>query len=483
MYLTRIMGCFFLVFTFWQNYDILTLKYFLTFKSFIKIGGLGAMANNHSDSRSTEKLRIYNLFPKLAGNMTSWLLHIPRIAAMGFNAVYVNPFHYPGFSGSLYSPSDYYRFNPQFVDERCSLSADQQLKTVIDTMHGNGMKFIMDLVINHTAIDSPLVKQHPEWYVRDEAGKVKNPFAVTETGKKVIWGDLAEIDNVKSPKLDALYKYWLDMMVNYLSLGVDGFRCDAAYQVPVKLWRYLIGNVRDKFPGTVFLAETLGCEIKDVIALAGAGFDYTFSSSKYWDFNEPWLLKQYRESFEKVSGVPSIGFAESHDTPRLFEEMNGYLNAVYQRHQFVSFFSSGLMIPMGFEFGFRKRLNVVNTTPFDWEDTGIDISDFIKKTNETKKKYRVLNEECKIDVIDQANWANVFCFMKTSFGWDEKVLVIVNKDNYNYQNVRFEDLASVFQSEAPVRDISPMYAMPEVYRNFEYNLRPGQVIVLYAKVK
>ncbi len=37
---------------------------------------------------------------------------------MGFNAVYINPFHYPGFSGSLYAVKDYYRLNPRFHSGR-----------------------------------------------------------------------------------------------------------------------------------------------------------------------------------------------------------------------------------------------------------------------------------------------------------------------------------------------------------------------------
>ncbi len=41
----------------------------------------------------SEGLRIYNLFPTLAGPIAGWTRELPRIAAMAFNAVYVNPFH------------------------------------------------------------------------------------------------------------------------------------------------------------------------------------------------------------------------------------------------------------------------------------------------------------------------------------------------------------------------------------------------------
>jgi starch synthase (maltosyl-transferring) len=58
---------------------------------------------------------IYNLFPPLAGTMAQWENHLPRIAQMGFDWVYLNPFHSPGFSGSLYAVKDYFAFNPRFT--------------------------------------------------------------------------------------------------------------------------------------------------------------------------------------------------------------------------------------------------------------------------------------------------------------------------------------------------------------------------------
>ena len=47
--------------------------------------------------------RIYNLFPLIAGQVSSWVAELPRIARMGFDWVYVNPFHEAGASGSLYA--------------------------------------------------------------------------------------------------------------------------------------------------------------------------------------------------------------------------------------------------------------------------------------------------------------------------------------------------------------------------------------------
>ena len=233
-----------------------------------------------------EGIRLYNLYPRLVGSMSKWAEHLDRIKEMGFNTIWVNPFHYPGFSGSLYSPKDYYKFNPLFIDNGSAKAPTEQLRDLIKACHDRGLYFVMDLVINHTAIDCPLIQEHPDWYRHDEAGKILNPGAMHD-GKWVVWGDLAEVDNEKSKDRQNLWNFWWKMMAHHLELGVDGFRCDMAYQVPAELWTFLIEKARKTRPGCLFLAESLGCDFKQVQELAKLGFDYLFNSVKYWDFNAP----------------------------------------------------------------------------------------------------------------------------------------------------------------------------------------------------
>src|SRR6516162_10539218 len=102
-----------------------------------------------------EGLRIYNLFPTLAGTVRQWTTHLLRIAAMGFNAVYVNPFHYAGFSGSLYAVKDYYRLDPRFRGEEPA-NDDVLLRQFTEAARGHGLRVVMDLVVNHTSKDSEL---------------------------------------------------------------------------------------------------------------------------------------------------------------------------------------------------------------------------------------------------------------------------------------------------------------------------------------
>jgi len=75
---------------------------------------------------------------------------------MEFDWVFVNPFHLTGFSASLYSIKDYYAMNPRLVDPAAG-PPEAQLRRMIETARELGLKVMMDLVINHTAFDSPLV--------------------------------------------------------------------------------------------------------------------------------------------------------------------------------------------------------------------------------------------------------------------------------------------------------------------------------------
>ena len=335
---------------------------------------------------------IYNLFQRLVGPTTKWGEHARRAKEMGFNWLYINPWHYPGFSGSLYAPKELRRLNPLYLPAGADPESLEPLKAFLWEMKELGMPVLMDLVINHTSKDSPLTREHPDWYVRDSNGQVVSP-SVTDPDdptKVTVWGDLAEIDNAHSPDRQKLWGFWVSLVRDSMELGFDGFRCDAAYMVPAELWRLLIEEARALNPRALFMAETLGARVEAVLALKEAGFHYFFNSSKWWDFREPWALEQH-EKFGAVA--PSISFPETHDTPRLAGETNGDEAIQKQRYAFAAAFSAGLMMPLGYEFGFRRQVNVVETMPSHWERKSFDLRPFITRVNRLKLESRALQTE------------------------------------------------------------------------------------------
>lgn len=423
--------------------------------------------------RKPEKMIIYNLFPLLAGKFAGWEKHLLRASEMGFNWIFVNPVQRTGRSGSLYSIADYFDFNPLLVDEEIEKKPHEQLMDAIRTAEKLGLKVMVDLVINHCSADSDLTELHPEWFLRESDGSIAHPFAY-EDGKKVVWNDLARFDHRDTKDKEGLFQFFLSVVTFMAKLGFKGFRCDAAYQVPGSLWQRLISEIKKKYPDLLFFAETLGCPPDQTRKTASAGFDYIFNSSKWWDFHNPWLMEQYALTREIA---PSISFPESHDTVRLCEEFGGNIEGVKQRYLFAALFSAGVMMPMGFEFGFHRKLHVVNTRPEDWEETGIDLTSFITSVNRVKSEHAVFQEEAPTEILHDDN-PNILLMWKASAHSQEESLLILNKDIYNKQYFFSTNLQKYLQAGAPLTDVSAEYALDYIPAPFSYDLRPGQGIVL-----
>jgi starch synthase (maltosyl-transferring) len=416
---------------------------------------------------------IYNLFPLLAGPFPRWGGHFSRAAEMGFDWVFVNPIQQLGASRSLYSIADYFRFNPVLLDSQSAASPEEQVRQMTAQARAAGLKVMIDLVLNHSAIDSPLTREHPKWFVRGAGGRIANS-SCEHNGKTVVWLDLAQFDHQHTKDAEGLYRYCLSVVEYLAGLGFEGFRCDAAYQVPRPFWQRLIADIKKSHPQVCFVAETLGCTADQTRETASAGFDFVFNSSKWWDFQAWWLLAQYN-LVRDVAG--SISFAESHDTPRLCEELGGNLDGIKQRYLFSALFSAGLMMPMGFEFGARKPLHVINTTPSDWERDGIDLSTFITKVNAIKKARPVFLEESPASVLP-CNNPNILLMWKASARHKDEALIILNKDIERHQDFSTDHFRHYLQAGAALQDISPEYPLDYIHEPFHYALRPGQGIVL-----
>jgi starch synthase (maltosyl-transferring) len=426
--------------------------------------------------------RIYNLFPLLAGPLSAWEKHLDRIAAMGFDWVFLNPIHYPGLSGSLYAVKDYYAFNPLFADSVVS-SAEARFGEFLKAAAARGIGVMMDLVVNHTAKDSPLTTQHPEWFMHEPDGNLHSPFAVDPNdGHKTIWGDLAELDYSDRPERAALIEYFANYIRHYVELGVRGFRCDAAYKVPKEAWRALIGAGRRQGDDFVFAAENLGAMDEEVKGMRGAGFDYLFNSSKYWDFRQRWLLDQY-EMFRSIA--PSISFPESHDTDRLVNELGvgaslpaeGEIERRYRNaYLFAAVFATGVMIPIGYEYGFRKRLHVVKTRPDDWEKPAFDLTSYIGEVNRMKASLPVLNEEGPQTSIPLGR-GQIVCLLRRAMRGPAWTATLINHGRQAI-TARIQGLGSGVEDG---REVTPGGADRTFRAGEEVTLDPGEVRIYASR--
>ncbi|EXJ14636.1 alpha-amylase family glycosyl hydrolase [Imhoffiella purpurea] len=418
-------------------------------------------------------MKIYNLFPRLAGPCGDWAPHLERAAAMGFDWIFVNPIQRTGRSRSLYSIADYFAIDPDFVDPESEAKPDDQVRAMIARAEELGLSVMTDLVINHCAIDSALTKRHADWFVR-HGRKIANPFCLEADGTRVVWHDLAQFDHEHSPDCKGLIDYCAKLIEHLIGLGFKGFRCDAAYQIPSSTWETLIRRIRRRHPDTLFAAETLGCSPEQTRATAEAGFDAIFNSSKWWDFGSPWLLEQYASTRDLV---PSISFPESHDTERLFSECGGNPRAMEQRYLFAAFFSTSVMIPIGFEYGFRCRLDVVNTRPDHWESPNLDLTPFITGINRLRDAHPVLRSEGPIELIETSNPA-IMLLHKRLPDAEQELILALNKDPWNRQYLRVENLYRHLSRPHTLKDLSLEWTMDYLPTPFEFDLAPGMGRIL-----
>lgn len=407
---------------------------------------------------------IYNIFPSLLGECDKWLPHVERAVEMGFNWIFINPIHLTGASGSLYAIRDYFYFNPAFFPFDTFEAQKGRLTRFVSECREMGAEVMIDLVINHTAYDNPLTRDHRNWYKLNPDGSIKNPGCKDDNapGGFTVWGDLNEIDNEHSSDRNNLWEYWWKVVEMYLSCGVRGFRCDAAYQLPNDLWRMLIQRAKQKHPEAKFFAESLGCPVDQTIGLAKAGHDFVFNSGKWWDYRADWFIDQLKMGQGQVS---SICFPESHDTERMATEWNRDVDRIKQHYMMTTLISSGVLILMGFEYGFTKKPHVVQTQPHDYEGANYDLTDYIREVNALKRAHRVFAEDNRIERMDSGD-DGVLAIRKTTLDGKESGMLLFNRTGEQRQ-INLRDLLNRVHATPYKSTLVANVRVPETAENLK----------------
>ena len=140
-----------------------------------------------------------------------------------------------GTLGSYYSIIDYCQINPEF-------GTREDFEHFLQTAHNLGFKVILDWVANHTAPDSEWTKNEG-WHYRDSLGNLMVQYD---------WTDISKLDyhnqDMRNEMLRCM-RWWMD------SIGIDGFRCDVAGEVPTDFWNWAMADIRKDHPDMFTLAE------------------------------------------------------------------------------------------------------------------------------------------------------------------------------------------------------------------------------------
>ena len=151
---------------------------------------------------------------------------LDRLHGLGADIIWLMPIHpigtegRKGTLGSPYAIQDYRGVNPEY-------GTREDFIHLVDAIHRRGMKCIIDVVYNHTSPDSVLAHTHPEYFLRDAAGK--------PTRKVADWWDVVDLDYSNRN----LWTYQIDTLkpVSYTHLTWPAVNRWTSGVRPVVRWR------------------------------------------------------------------------------------------------------------------------------------------------------------------------------------------------------------------------------------------------------
>ncbi|WP_245808115.1 alpha-amylase family glycosyl hydrolase [Deinococcus hopiensis] len=160
--------------------------------------------------------------------------------------------------------ADYTDPDDQSIEPKLGTSAD--LNGLISDLHASGMKFMMDMVVNHAGYGARIHAQHPDWFHTNCTGKdVTCPLAGLP--------DFAQENTNVAAYLTNVSKTWTS---NY---AIDAIRMDTVKHVPTTYWQNSwVPGVLAARPSTFLLGEVFNDSGSAALKpYLDAGFDSLFN--------------------------------------------------------------------------------------------------------------------------------------------------------------------------------------------------------------
>lgn len=278
-----------------------------------------------------------------------------------------NPNVVKGEAGSPYAICDYYDVDPALASTPAKRM--EEFEKLVKRVHRAGMRMFIDFVPNHTAREyrsdsAPAGVE--DFGVRDDKTKYFSPdnnyyylphqqfspsipldregdnpyveFPSKATGNDCFNAFCGEFDWYETVKLNYGLDYgdrsehfypvpdtWekmLDILLFWCGKGVDGFRCDMVFMVPLPFWNWVIPHVKDKYPDTVFIGEIYDVGLYRSFLDYGH-FDYLYDKVNLYDTlvsieRHNHSAARLTQCWQTVDGIGDmmLNFLENHDEVR-----------------------------------------------------------------------------------------------------------------------------------------------------------------------
>ena len=248
----------------------------------------------------------YEMFPR--NQSEEWGKHgtfkdcerrLPDIQAMGFDVLYLLPIHpigrihrkgknntlvaYDDDVGSPYAVGSYEGGHTAIHPELGTLD---DFRSLVHKAQELGMEVALDFAIQ-CAPDHPWIKEHPEWFSFRPDGTIK--YAENPPKK---YQDIVNVD-FYCEQSESLWFELRDTFLYWANEGVRIFRVDNPHTKSVPFWEWVIREVQNVYPDTLFLAEAFTKPpMMKMLAKVGFSQSYTYFT---WRESRYELEKYFKE--------------------------------------------------------------------------------------------------------------------------------------------------------------------------------------------
>jgi starch synthase (maltosyl-transferring) len=389
----------------------------------------------------------YEFFPRSTspdpdrhGTLADAAAHLPYVASMGFDVVYLPPVHPIGRSfrkgrnnSVEAAPDD--TGSPWGIgaEEGGHTSVHPDLGTLDDfdafvaAARGHGMEVALDIAFQ-CAPDHPWVSEHPQWFRRRPDGSVQ--YAENPPKK---YQDIYPID-FETDDWESLWDALADVVRFWIGHGVTIFRVDNPHTKPFRFWEWLIATIRDETPEAIFLSEAF-TRPKVMYQLAKVGFSQSYT---YFAWRQSaWELREY---FTELTTPPVVDFFRPNawpNTPDILTEQLQYGGrpVFVQRLVLAATLSAnyGIYGP-AFELveqravarGSEEYLDSEKYQQRHWDlDAEHSLRPLLGRINEIRRAHPALCQDRTLHFHD-ADGDDLLCYSKVDPSSDDVVLVVVN---------------------------------------------------------
>lgn len=278
----------------------------------------------------------YEMFPRstggwddtgkpVHGTFATSIAALPRIAAMGFDVVYLPPIHPIGKvhrkgrnNNPIAEPGDV--GSPWAIgsDEGGHDAIHPELGTISDfdefvsAAADLGMEVALDLALQ-CAPDHPWARDHRDWFTELPDGTI----AYAENPPKK-YQDIYPLNFDNDPA--GLYSEVLRVVLYWMTHGVKIFRVDNPHTKPPSFWSWLIQRAKTADPDVLFLSEAFTPPARQY-GLAKLGFTQSYS---YFTWRtSKWELTEFGEEIPRFADFRR---------PNLFVNTPDILHEILQHH-------------------------------------------------------------------------------------------------------------------------------------------------------